>query len=609
MPITNGESGHFSIVVDVDVLIVGAGPSGSSLACFLGKHGVKGLMVSHADGPIQHPRSIYTNMGGMECLRELGLEERISRIGRPVSDFTYTRFCKTLVGEEIYRGYLFGSDPQRHGDYDDASPSKSICITQDELEPMLLQFAANHGFPTRWQTTLLHVREDKIHDVVYAEVRDATTGTTYSIRAKQLIAADGSNSQVVKDLELPLVHGPGNGFTTAVWIEADLTHLVKSSPGLLNYLVRPDKPAPPYGVMGNAHIVKPWNEWAVALFPHPQYKKMEATEEQLIHRVKELLGDETLDIKVKGIHVWNFEEVYAERYSQNNVHCLGDAVHRHPPFGGLGTSTCIQDAYNLAWKLAFVLQGKAHKSLLNSYNDERQPVGMYVVERTNENGRMNKALYAMLGFMGPGAGPEKQEQVHTLLRSPGPEGEAMRTKFRQAIRGLDDERHGLGAVMNQWYRSSALYTDDESDEPEWPATESDRAKKLYTGSYPGWRLPHVWLRVPRSSPGPQLPLVSTRDVTGHGRFALLTGIGGKETWQSAAELVRQSIGVDIAVFSIGMGQDYDDVFFKWYDVRGVEEEGAVLVRPDRTVAWRTQIASDDAADKLVSVTRSILGLK
>lgn len=111
--------------------------------------------------------------------------------------------------------------------------------------------------------------------------------------------------------------------------------------------------------------------------------------------------------------------------------------------------------------------------------------------------------------------------------------------------------------------------------------------------------------------GARLPLVSTRDVVGHGRFTILTGIGGKPIWQAAADEVSKSTGVEIVVASIGWGQDYADTFFRWHEVRGVGEKGAVLVRPDRTVAWRAQAPLEDGAAtsaKLQLVVNKILGL-
>jgi 2-polyprenyl-6-methoxyphenol hydroxylase-like FAD-dependent oxidoreductase len=446
--------------------------------------------------------------------------------------------------------------------------------------------------------------------VVISTLESTTTGERYLVRSKHLAAADGAKSQIVRELEIPLVHGQGNGFVISVWVDADLGHLVKPTPGLLHYLGMPDKPQPDFGAIGIAHFIKPWSDWVISLFPHPSYKKLEATEEQILNRIKELIGDDTVDYKVKGISIWDFDEVYAEYYSHGNIHCIGNAVHRHPPFGGLGTSTCMEDSFNLAWKLSHVIKGKASKSLLSSYNAERQPAGEYVVKRTNENGRLNFNFYGMLGYLDP---PESDRrlQLADLLKEDSAEGNAMRDQFRTAVRELSDERHCVGAIMNQWYKSSAVYVADETEQPDWPKTESERAIKLYTSTYPGWRVPHAWLGVRQETLGPRLPLVSTRDVVGHGKFTILTGIGGKSIWGPAASKVSESLGIDILVVGIGWGQDFEDTFFRWNETRGVGEKGAVMVRPDRTVAWRAQAPPGDVAatqSKLEMVLKAILNI-
>lgn len=452
--------------------------------------------------------------------------------------------------------------------------------------------------------------EDKEKDVVISTLENTLTGEIYRVQSKQLAGADGPDSVVVKQLDLPLVRGPGNGFVISVWVDADLKHLTEHNRGLLHYLDRPDKPQPDFGVLGIAHFIKPWNDWVISLFPHPSYQKLEATEEQILDRMKDLVGDDTIEYKVKEISTWSFDEVYAKHYSSGNVHAVGNAVHRHPPFGGLGISTCMEDSFNLAWKISHVLQGKANKSLLTTYNDERQPMGEYIVKRTNENGRLNFGFYGMLGYLGE-LGVDRRAHMADLLKQDSPEGEALRDQFRTAIRNLADERHCIGAMMNQWYKSSAIYTDDETTDPDWPTDVSSRSTKLYTSTYPGFRVPHAWLSPPQPNPGPRLPLVSTRDVVGHGRFTILTGIGGKPIWSAAAAAVLAATGIDIHVASIGWGQDYGDTLFRWHEVRGVGEKGAVLVRPDRTVAWRAQgpVGDEKAnADKLEVVMRRVLGL-
>ena len=385
---------------------------------------------------------------------------------------------------------------------------------------------------------------------------------------------------------------------------------MKTSPGLLHVLTRPDKPQPSFGLLGIARFIKPWTEWVIVLVCHPTVTKIEASEAEIMGRVRELIGDDSIEIKLKHKSIWKTNESYAEEYSKGKVHCLGDAVHRHPPHNGLGSNTCIQDAFNLAWKMAYVLKGRGHPSLLSTYNAERQPIGKYIVGRANDTARLHLALYKTLGLLDPDI--ERKRQAHAQLEEDSPEGEARRHAFRKAIRDLEEERHGLGGEMNQCYKSSAVYTDDETDEPLSPTTEHERTLYHIESTYPGFRVPHAWLGVPIKRVGPRAPMVSTRDLVGHGRFTLLTGIGGPTTWARGALQAGQETGVEVKVYSIGWGQDYEDTFFKWFEKRHVGEKGAVLVRPDRTVAWRCDEPPGDGGacgEKLTAVLRRVLGFE
>ncbi|KAI4189791.1 MAG: hypothetical protein L6R41_001216 [Letrouitia leprolyta] len=184
----------------------------------------------------------------------------------------------------------------------------------------------------------------------------------------------------------------------------------------------------------------------------------------------------------------------------------------------------------------------------------------------------------------------------------------MRATFRTLIEDLDQERHGLGCEMNQFYESQAIYIDDETETV--PTFHGLEAELHYTEStYPGSRLPHAWLRAPNIF-GPGEPMVSTHDLAGKSRFTLFTGLGGKAKWKAQADEVAQELGVEMVVYSIGWRQDYEDVFFAWEKKRGIGEKGAILVRPDRTVAWRSEglpAASNNSIGKLGHVMRCILG--
>lgn len=174
--------------------------------------------------------------------------------------------------------------------------------------------------------------------------------------------------------------------------------------------------------------------------------------------------------------------------------------------------------------------------------------------------------------------------------------------FRRIIEALDSERQGFGIEMNQIYESKAIWADDEDSEALWiPGNEGDL--HYLESTYPGFRLPHAWLR--SATAAPSEPMVSTHDLAGKGSFVLFTGIGGRAKWAEAAEKVKEALNVDIKVY--GIGEEYRDVFYQWIAKRQVGEKGAVLVRPDRFVAWRSDDVEAGSGDKLVAVMSRILG--
>lgn len=302
-------------------------------------------------------------------------------------------------------------------------------------------------------------------------------------------------------------------------------------------------------------------------------------------------------ILLRRQHVSSISTSYLQFSNILQSFCLGDAVHRHPPFNGLGSNTCIQDAYNLAWKISYVLKGKANNSILETFSHERQAVGESIVTRANQGLRDHMPIWEALGMMDPSLEVRKKEFAE--LSEATPKGVTRREKLQSAVNQTSHEYHGVGVEMNQRYVSKAIYLEDETERPALP---EDPVLEHEITTFPGSRLPHAWLNT--RSPGKQL---STIDLAGHCAFSLFTGIGG-DTWKLAAEKVGKELGVEIRAYSIGWGQDYEDVYFDWAKRREVKEDGCVLVRPDRFVAWRSQNIIGSPEEKLMSVMKSILGV-
>ncbi|RHZ50596.1 uncharacterized protein CDV56_104150 [Aspergillus thermomutatus] len=590
-------------IIKTEFLVVGAGPAGAALACFLASYDLQGIMISAAPGTAHTPRAHITNLAALECLRDIGLDKEVNKVASSGErHMLHTRWCYSMAGEEFARIYSWGNDPRRKGDYQMASPCSPVDLPQTLLEPILVRHATWQGFTTRFDTTLLSFKEEGKY--ITASVRDNLSHAEYLIRTKFLFGADGARSQIVRQLNLPLSVQPGQGVAINVLVKADLTHLMAYREGNLHWVMQPDREHPSFGWMGIVRMVKPWNEWMFILFPEKGHSpKTPVSREEYLRRVRDFIGDDT-PAEILDVSTWYINEIVAERYSQGKIFCLGDAVHRHPPLNGLGSNTCIQDAFNLAWKIAYVHRGLAAPSLLETYSTERQPVGHSIVTRANQALRDHHGIWSALGMLENDV--EARCKALHELRQPTAAGQQRRRTLREAVTLTSHEFHGLGVEMNQRYAGMGVYDADEVQSYRLPGRAAEDPVLYHEPStYPGCRLPHVWLNT--AVPG---ELVSTIDLAGHGAFVLFTGIGGGN-WKQAARHVADRLSVPMRSYSIGFRQDWEDVYFEWERVREVKETGAVLVRPDRYVAWRAvgSLGGVEACErKLEGVMRAILGL-
>jgi hypothetical protein len=215
--------------------------------------------------------------------------------------------------------------------------------------------------------------------------------------------------------------------------------------------------------------------------------------------------------------------------------------------------------------------------------------------RANDALRDHMPSWEALGLMSPDL--DARKRMLSELSEDSPAGKSRRAKFRSAMEQITHEYSGLGMEMNHRYNSGAVF---QKDEGAWPPLPEDPIFHHEPLTYPGSRLPHAWLNT--AVPGKK---ISTIDLAGHGKFTLFTGIGGQK-WKDAAAVVGRNLSVPIAVYSIGYSLDYEDIYFDWEKLRQVEENGCVLVRPDRFVAWRNKTLHQDCEKQLTEVMKVIL---
>jgi 2,4-dichlorophenol 6-monooxygenase len=577
--------------VETDVLIVGSGPAGGSAALCLATLGIPNIMITKYRWTANTPRAHITNQRTMEIFRDLGIEAQVLADASPHEIIGDTVFCTSIAGEEIGRIRTWGTHPAREADYQLASPSLTCDIPQTYLEPILVKNAAARGTQARFSTEYLSHVQDA--DGVDVQVRDRLTGWVYTIRAKYLIGADGARSMVAADTGLPMQGQMDIAGSMNITFKADISAHVSHRPSVLYWVIQPGSNVGGIGA-GLVRMVRPWNEWLIVWGYDISQPAPVVDEEAARQIVRNLLGMPGLEVEITGTSLWGNNEMYATHLQAGRVFCAGDAVHRHPPSNGLGSNTSVQDSYNLGWKLAAVLRGQASGSLLDTYSAERAPVARQIVLRANKSSREFVQFFDALGLAEAKTEAEMIERIEERKAST-PQGEAIRAALAEAMELKDYEFNAHGVELGQFYASAAIVSDGSS------RPEPVRDPELYyqPSTVPGSRLPHAWV-------GDSRHKLSTLDLAPMTRFTLITGIAG-EAWVSATDKVADQLGIPLEAVVIGPGREVTDLYFDWARLREVAEDGAILVRPDKHIGWRSMRLPEDPAGALAAAVSSLLG--
>ncbi|MEW2386148.1 FAD-dependent monooxygenase [Micromonospora sp. NPDC047707] len=578
-------------MVTTDVVVVGSGPAGAGAALFLSTLGIPNIMITKYRWTANTPRAHITNQRAMEIFRDLGIEDQVLADATPHELMGDTVFCTSIAGEEIGRILTWGTHPARRADYQLVSPCLPVDIPQTYLEPILVRNAAARGTQARFSTEYLGHRQDS--DGVDVQVRDRLTGEEYTIRAKYLIGADGARSKVAADVDLPMEGAMDIAGSMNITFKADISAHCGHRPSVLYWVIQPGSNVGGIGA-GLVRMVRPWNEWLIVWGYDISQPPPVVDEAAAVQIVRNLLGLPDIDVEITGTSLWGNNEMYATHLQSGRVFCVGDAVHRHPPSNGLGSNTSIQDSYNLAWKLAAVLRGQAAPSLLETYSVERAPVAKQIVQRANKSSREFVQFFEVLGLLDAKDEAEMAARIEER-KANTPEGAAKRAALVSAMELKHYEFNAHGVELGQFYESGAVV----SDGTRRPEPRRDPELYYEPSTVPGSRLPHVWVGDARHK-------VSTLDLAPMTRFTLLTGIAG-EPWVAAAEKVAHELGVPLEAVMIGPGRPVTDLYYDWARVREVEEDGVLLVRPDKHIGWRSMRLPADPERTLHEAMSAILG--
>lgn len=511
-----------------DVLVVGAGPVGLTLAIALGQRGVRTELVEKNATPGRLPKMERCNARTMEIYRRLGVADAIRRAGYP-SDVPMSVRVVTRLDEPPLADLHYDSvdDLRRRGreSNDGTHPAEpQQVISQYTLEPLLKSIAeATPNVAVRFGHELVSFEQHE--GGVVAEI--ASDRGREQIRASYLVGCDGGSSGIRKALNIPL-HGAGG--------IADMRQALVRCDDLLDRI--PDGRARHFhfaDMNGTSIIVQDDRK-------HFALHSRAPLDSDFLALFAEAAG---MPVKAELLYVgsWTLHLLVAERYSDGRVFLAGDAAHLMVPTGGLGMNTGVGDAADLAWKLEATIKGWGGPRLLASYEAERRPVALSNVEA---------AKYASRGMA------TWRSAVRPEIRDATPEGAALRDKIGKLAQVEQRKAHEMtGAELGYCYRGSPIVSDDEGAPPD------DESKTYRPTTRPGARLPHLWLS----------PETAVLDRLGPGFTLLKIGADPVDTAALEREFRDRNVPLDVVTISDP-------------NVSRLYERPLLLVRPDGHVAWR-----------------------
>lgn len=557
-----------------DVVIVGAGPVGATAALLLAARGVSCVVVEPRERPQTHPAAHVLSTRSMEIWREIGLDRELRALSAQAYELRCIAYCTTLAGPELGRVPVAELPDRQVEAIEAISPTRSAHLPQSLLETLLwqrLRDNAHIDLRSGWR----YVTHTDGPDKVAVTIGD-TAGGSRMILGQYLIGADGAASPVRRALRVAM-KGPTLQHMISVHFSADLEKFRRNRRGPVMW-THSGK-----GV-GALIVHRPPHD---LVFQIPYFPPAESLEDfpaaVCRDHILDAIGDSSVRVDIHSIKSWAMNAQVATNYRVGRAFLAGDAAHRFPPTGGLGLNTGIADVHNLAWKIAWVLTGRAGNGLLDTYEQERRPVGRSATDHSVANVEGLLDVVAALGMprrVGSllpriiAALPEwvPRRPVRTLVRglsaqayrtfglaaSPGKVGGYLRRRAAEAISRQGRHYRSWGSDLGVIYSSGAVVADG------IPTRHCD--PEFYTPlAWAGGRLPHGWVE-------DRGRRVSTLDLISHDRLTLLATPRSRARWTHTAATLPIAVGtVDEAahhVFRTGAAADAD----------------GLIVRPDGHIA-------------------------
>ncbi len=504
---------------------------GITLALLLARRGVPTVVLERALEPQTLPRAHAVNPRTIEILAaELGIgAEQLRAVAAPRELTREVRFVTTLTG------HCFGTVPYERQDDDvlAVTPAPLLNVPQPALESILFErVAAEPRVDLRRGHRWAGLRQEDEH--VASTVH--TGSGSYELGSRYLVAADGAGSRVREALGVTMSGVEEVASAVSITFAADLRHLVRTRPGVLHWLYGPER-------RGTLIAHDPRRLWAYSIkLPPGRVDVTQYQGDRAVALIREALGPGAGDvaIEVLGVMPWTMRAQVADDFRSGGVFLAGDAAHRFPPTGGLGLNTGVQDAHNLAWKLAAVLDGWAADALLDTYGAERSAVAT----RNAQQSLTNFAELAPLAVLADAPPESEPDRLAAWLGQPG-RGEQIAAAIERQRPHFDS----LALQLGFSYDAGAERIGDVS--------------RFVPRALPGCRLPHGWVSID----GERRSMLTLLDPDA---FTLLLLADGAEA---------PDLPSDVPVTTVRLSGD-DPGVAAWAAAVGLDDALAVLVRPD-----------------------------
>jgi 2-polyprenyl-6-methoxyphenol hydroxylase-like FAD-dependent oxidoreductase len=574
------------------VLIVGAGPAGATAALLLAEYGINSLVIERRAAPSPHPAAHVLSTRTVEIFRELGLEHDLRRLSSPVYELRDIIYATSLSGPELGRITIFDPESSEAALLETLSPTRAINLSQHVLGQVLwdrLETCRRVEF----RPDSVYVSHHETSDGVEVRVAGPDDGE-WVAAGRYLIGADGAGSHIRRACGLQML-GPVLQHVINVHFRADLRHYLWSRRAPVIWTSTPHG----LGVI-IVHSTPGDFTFQVPYFP-PVQRLEDFTADDCRRRVRDAVGDRDLPVEIHSVQSWAMTAQVANRYRSGRTFLVGDAAHRFPPTGGLGLNTGVHDTHNLAWKMAWDISGRGPADLLDTYEEERLPIGIANTAHavTNFDGLTDvfralglprsgmRAMQALAGSRLMAALPPTvaRRVVASLMAgatrrvglatSPGRIGARVRAAAREVIARQGGHYRTWGLDLGVSYSSGFLDGDNTSSDV--VAIES------YTPIVRvGGRLPHAWVQHNGAR-------VSTLDLPAHDTLTVLAGSQHESRWREA----QKELGCPVTLICVDLAACAEPL-------RSLSTRQALLLRPDGHIAAVLDPADGGCADALAA---------